>query len=241
MYLSDVDLREAVKCGDLIVNPLPDKEIGPTSIDLHLRPVEEAKVWDFETLAAHNKDLGLKSRELNVARMPILTASTYMWTMRAVLSIAGQPVSFVGFRHVCDDCMDYQSRKIAPKSKEVGSVKWLLLQDITTLQLPRVNFHITNILENPGAGSGSNFQNIITSFLSLKVVKKKTIVIIRTYGYRLRATLTQIFRLCSGPLWRVREGWFDLRTLGLGGRIFVLCGWPENLREQRWVEGGLAL
>lgn len=28
MYLSDVDLRQAVQCGDLIVEPLPDEEIG---------------------------------------------------------------------------------------------------------------------------------------------------------------------------------------------------------------------
>jgi dCTP deaminase len=75
VYLSDVDLREAVKCGELIVNPLPDKEIGPTSIDLHLGPVEEAKVWDFVTLAAHNEALGLQSRELNIARMTYGTVS----------------------------------------------------------------------------------------------------------------------------------------------------------------------
>ena len=69
MYLSDVDLREAVKCGDLIVSPIPDKEIGPTSIDLHLGSIEEAKVWDFKALAEHNTALGLPPKELNIARM----------------------------------------------------------------------------------------------------------------------------------------------------------------------------
>lgn len=69
MYLSDVDLRQAVECGDLIVKPLPDREIGPTSIDLHLDSVEQAKVWDIEKLAAHNKDLGLPLSELHIARM----------------------------------------------------------------------------------------------------------------------------------------------------------------------------
>jgi dCTP deaminase len=69
VYLSDVDLREAVKCGDLIIEPLPDKEIGPTSIDLHLDSVEEAAIWDFEAIAEHNEALGLPPRELNVARM----------------------------------------------------------------------------------------------------------------------------------------------------------------------------
>jgi dCTP deaminase len=69
VYLSDIDLREAVRCGDLIVKPLPDKEIGPTSIDLHLGAVEEAKVWDHKKLTKDNANLGLPPRELNVARM----------------------------------------------------------------------------------------------------------------------------------------------------------------------------
>ncbi len=69
MYLSDVDLREAVECGELIIEPRPDAEIGPTSIDLHLGPVEEAAIWDCEALAKHNEALGLPPRELNVARM----------------------------------------------------------------------------------------------------------------------------------------------------------------------------
>ena len=69
MYLSDVDLRQAVQCGDLIVKPPPSEEIGPTSIDLHLGPAEQAAIWDFEALAEHNKHFGHNSRELNVARM----------------------------------------------------------------------------------------------------------------------------------------------------------------------------
>ena len=75
MYLSDVDLRQAIQCGDLIVTPPPTEEIGPTSIDLHLGPVEEAAVWDCEAIAAHNEDLGLPPRELNVARMTYGTVS----------------------------------------------------------------------------------------------------------------------------------------------------------------------
>ena len=69
MYLSDVDLRQAIECGELIIEPTPTEEIGPTSIDLHLDRVEEANVWDCEALAAHNETLGLSARELNVARM----------------------------------------------------------------------------------------------------------------------------------------------------------------------------
>ena len=69
VYLSDIDLKKAVECGKLIVDPLPEDEIGPTSIDLHLDSVEQAKVWDIEKLAEHNKKLGLKPKELNIARM----------------------------------------------------------------------------------------------------------------------------------------------------------------------------
>ncbi len=69
MYLSDVDLRQAIQCGELIVEPKPTEEIGPTSIDLHLDSVEQAKVWDIEKLAEHNTKLGLQPKELNIARM----------------------------------------------------------------------------------------------------------------------------------------------------------------------------
>lgn len=69
MYLSDVDLREAIESGELIVDPAPTKELDPTSIDVHLGPVDEAKVWDFEAITNHNKEWGDHGRELKVARM----------------------------------------------------------------------------------------------------------------------------------------------------------------------------
>jgi len=69
MFLSDVDLRSAVASGDLIIRPLPDLQIGPTSIDLHLGPVGQARVWDFAKLSDSNKSHGLRPLELNVARM----------------------------------------------------------------------------------------------------------------------------------------------------------------------------
>jgi dCTP deaminase len=81
VYLSDVDLRQAVQCGDLIVKPLPDKEIGSTSIDLHLDSVEQAKVWDFEALAKHNKDMGHPPKELHIARMNYATVSRQFMTL----------------------------------------------------------------------------------------------------------------------------------------------------------------
>lgn len=69
MYLSDIDLRKAVASGALIVQPLPEHEVGPTSIDLHLGPIEEAQVWNFQKLEEDNRHLGLRPRELNIARM----------------------------------------------------------------------------------------------------------------------------------------------------------------------------
>ena len=75
MYLSDIDLKEAVQCGALIVKPLPEDEIGPTSIDLHLGPIKEAQIWDVEKLTEDNKERGLSPRELSIARMTYATIS----------------------------------------------------------------------------------------------------------------------------------------------------------------------
>lgn len=59
MYLSDRDLAWAITQGQLIVtgakNPLL---IGPTSIDLHLDRVEEAKVWDIPKFRERTASLG---------------------------------------------------------------------------------------------------------------------------------------------------------------------------------------
>lgn len=75
MYLSDVDLRRALQSGDLIVEPLPDQEIGATSIHLHLDSIGQAKIWNLEKLAKHNKDLGHPPMELYIARMNYATIS----------------------------------------------------------------------------------------------------------------------------------------------------------------------
>ncbi|HUS46724.1 MAG TPA: hypothetical protein VNA25_05700 [Phycisphaerae bacterium] len=69
MYLSDVDLREAIRSGRLIVDPPPTDELGATSIDLHLDGVDQARVWDTGKLAKHNKAHGRPTLELDIARM----------------------------------------------------------------------------------------------------------------------------------------------------------------------------
>jgi deoxycytidine triphosphate deaminase len=52
MYLSDRDLQWAIERKLLIVQPpegIPPPKVDPTSIDLRLDNVSEAKIWDIET------------------------------------------------------------------------------------------------------------------------------------------------------------------------------------------------
>lgn len=67
MYLSDRDLRWAIECGNLIVDP-PPKKIDPTSIDLHLDSVEQAKVWDVDAFNSEIEIAGLAKGELRIGK-----------------------------------------------------------------------------------------------------------------------------------------------------------------------------
>ena len=64
MYLSDREMEYAIRCGRLIVDP-PTK-IGPTSIDLHLDVVEQAKIWDIEKYRQNNTDHGHPPTEIRI-------------------------------------------------------------------------------------------------------------------------------------------------------------------------------
>jgi dCTP deaminase len=66
MYLSDREMEAAIQCGRLIVDP--PTEIGPTSIDLHLDSVEQAKVWDVDTFRSDNRMSGHAEMELNIGK-----------------------------------------------------------------------------------------------------------------------------------------------------------------------------
>ncbi len=66
MYLSDREMEYAIKCGRLIVEP-PTK-IGPTSIDLHLDAVEQAKVWDIEKYKVHNREHAFPEAEMRISK-----------------------------------------------------------------------------------------------------------------------------------------------------------------------------
>lgn len=60
MYLSNRDIKWAIECGQLIVKPAPSPEQGydETSIDLHLGPVSEAKIWNIPQIAKAERDSG---------------------------------------------------------------------------------------------------------------------------------------------------------------------------------------
>ena len=65
MYLSDREMEYAIRCGRLIVEP-PTK-IGPTSIDLHLDKVEQARVWDIDKFRDHNRSHGNPDTEIRIS------------------------------------------------------------------------------------------------------------------------------------------------------------------------------
>ncbi len=59
MYLSDRDLNWAIRQKQLLIVPPPSPaDVGPTSIDLHLDRVEEAKVWNVAKFKETAKRLG---------------------------------------------------------------------------------------------------------------------------------------------------------------------------------------
>ena len=66
MYLSDREMEKAIKQGALIVDP--PVEIGPTSIDLHLDSVDEAKIWDIKKFKEANQAAGHADLELNIGK-----------------------------------------------------------------------------------------------------------------------------------------------------------------------------
>jgi dCTP deaminase len=63
MYLSNRDIKWAIDCGKLIVDPAPEACVPPkgydeTAIDLHLGPLDNAKVWDLDSLSASDAARG---------------------------------------------------------------------------------------------------------------------------------------------------------------------------------------
>src|SRR5579863_9041181 len=67
MYLSDRDLRWAIECGRLIVDPKPNK-IDSTSIDLHLDSIDQAKLWNIERFRESGEMAGNQPYELRIGK-----------------------------------------------------------------------------------------------------------------------------------------------------------------------------
>jgi len=65
MFLSDRDLDWAIEQGRLIVEPRPTR-IDPTSIDLRLDSIAEAKVWDVNGFQKALAVSGVKAPELHL-------------------------------------------------------------------------------------------------------------------------------------------------------------------------------
>lgn len=65
MYLTDGCINKAVSKGRLIFEPKPGS-IDPSSVDLHLGPISEAKIWDTAKLLEHEKSRGAERPELRV-------------------------------------------------------------------------------------------------------------------------------------------------------------------------------
>ena len=64
MYLSNRDIKWAIDCGKLIVEPRPEDHDPPkgydeTAIDLHLGPIETARIWDLASLAESDAARGV--------------------------------------------------------------------------------------------------------------------------------------------------------------------------------------
>ena len=79
MYLSDRDLDYALHLGHLIVEPRPSK-IDPTSIDLSLDHVDQAKVWDIARMSEDHQVFGTKEAilELGEFKYPVFAEKYLM-------------------------------------------------------------------------------------------------------------------------------------------------------------------
>jgi hypothetical protein len=71
MYLSDRDLQWALSRKTLIVQPpegVAPPKVDPTSIDIRLDHVREAKIWDVETFARKQDISGVGEAEVHLGR-----------------------------------------------------------------------------------------------------------------------------------------------------------------------------
>jgi dCTP deaminase len=67
MYLSDKDLKDAVEKGELLCDP-PPETYDPTSFDLHLDHVKEAKIWNIQKYVGDEAIRGSCRPELRIGQ-----------------------------------------------------------------------------------------------------------------------------------------------------------------------------
>lgn len=71
MFQSNRDIRWAVQCTQLIVDPPPgtwNAGYDESSIDLHLDSIQEARIWDIATFQRDQAGQGLRGPELHLGR-----------------------------------------------------------------------------------------------------------------------------------------------------------------------------
>jgi len=71
MYLCNRDIKWAIDCGHLIIDPRPE-EFGTgydqSSIDLHLDTIEEAQIWNIAALQEEQEARGISGPEVHIGR-----------------------------------------------------------------------------------------------------------------------------------------------------------------------------
>jgi dCTP deaminase len=75
MYLSNRDIRWAIQCKHLFVDPPPETfgaGYDENSLDLHLGPVERAQVWNIAAYTVDLLDQGIKAPELSLGSLSFL-------------------------------------------------------------------------------------------------------------------------------------------------------------------------
>src|SRR5271170_7956332 len=80
MYLSNRDIKWAIDCGKLTVDPRPEelvpaKGYDETSIDLHLGPINTARVWNLDELRQSDRTRGATTND----QPPELHIGTFEW------------------------------------------------------------------------------------------------------------------------------------------------------------------
>ena len=69
MYLSDREILKALNTKQLIIEPRPNrKDIGATSVDLHLDSVDKARVWNMDAFRETTNALGAELHELRIGK-----------------------------------------------------------------------------------------------------------------------------------------------------------------------------